>query len=100
MKPAATLSPCHALKKRYDRGERCASIVLRATPKSIAKARPRPSGPVTSHARALVSGDTSGASRVVGEDAFLEQRPMTRCHRAARTALVEGDAAILGEVEQ
>lgn len=53
MKLAVTHITCYAPEMRYDREDRWASIVRRATPKSIAKARPRPSGPVTSQALAL-----------------------------------------------
>src|SRR5689334_7767073 len=87
-------------------------MVRNAAAKSIAKAVPRPSGPVTSQARALSSGDMRlpfgtriawGPSFGIprgGEDALLEQRRMSGGHRALGAALVELVAALGGEVEQ
>ena len=78
--------------------------VRSAAPKSIAKARPLPAGPVTNQARALSSGDTGLPDRrrdgVGREDLPLEPLAVPGRDRPLRALGVELDAAILGEVEQ
>src|SRR4051794_37902078 len=77
---------------------RRAGIVRRATEKSIAKARPRPTGPVTSQARVRSSSDTGLPAAF--EDLPLEPRPLPGGHRTLRPRLVELDPSLQRQVEQ
>src|SRR3954471_20480755 len=71
--------------------------------KSTTKAAPRPRGPVTSQARALTSADMlpSPARRSAARhDPFFQPRPVPGRYGALGAALVEGEAALLGQLEQ
>src|SRR3954454_25198342 len=77
---------------------RRAGIARRATEKSIANARPRPTGPVTSQARVRSSSDMGLAAGF--EDLSLQPRPLPRGHRPLRPRLVELDAPLQRQVQQ
>ena len=85
-----------------DQGRRWARPVRTAIAKSIAKAAPRPNGPVTSQARALASGDMlpSPARRSAPrDDPFFQARAVPGGDGALGAALVKGEAALLGQLE-
>src|ERR1043166_5639081 len=78
------------------------NIVRSAAPKSIAKARPRPSAPVTSQARALSSADTSPLPRPrpIAQDLPPQALSLPRRDRALGALGIELDAPIPRQVEQ
>src|SRR6266576_4600717 len=77
---------------------RRASIVRRATEKSIAKEKPRPTGPVTNQARALSSDDMGLLPAF--QDLLLQPLPLTGRDRPLRPALVELDPPLECQVKQ